>query len=68
MLAGIGPDARIEQLRCDRDLEVLVAGPTTFRKRLHVAASDFLADDTPESPPIPPGKKVPTRPDKTITK
>jgi hypothetical protein len=68
MLAGIGPDARIEQLRCDRDLEVLVAGPTTFRKRLRVAASDFLADDTPESTSSSPGTKVPTRLAKISTK
>jgi hypothetical protein len=47
MLAGIGPDARIDQLPCDRDWDVLVAGPTTFRKRLHVAAGDFH----PEEPP-----------------
>jgi hypothetical protein len=44
MLAGIGPEVRIEQLRCDRDLEVLIAGPTTFRRRLRVAASEFRAD------------------------
>jgi hypothetical protein len=44
MLAGIGPEARVDQLRCDRDLDVLVAGPTTLRKRLHVAAGEFEAD------------------------
>ncbi|MGH7439503.1 MAG: hypothetical protein ACRENE_27760, partial [Polyangiaceae bacterium] len=43
MLAGIGPEVRIEQLRCDRDIEVLLAGPTTFRRRVRVAASDFHA-------------------------
>jgi hypothetical protein len=47
MLAGIGPEVRIEQLRCDQDLDVLIAGPTTFRKRLHVAAVDFVLDDQP---------------------
>jgi hypothetical protein len=47
MLAGIGPEARIEHLRCDQDIDVLLAGPTTYRKRLHVAASDFVPDDTP---------------------
>jgi hypothetical protein len=47
MLAGIGPEARIEHLRCDLDIEVLVAGPTTYRKRLHVGARDFVPDDTP---------------------
>jgi hypothetical protein len=47
MLAGIGPDARVDQLPCDRDWDLLVAGPTTFRKRLHVSASDFHADEPP---------------------
>jgi hypothetical protein len=45
MLAGMGPDARIEQLRCDHEFDVLVAGPTTLRKRLHVSARDFRAED-----------------------
>jgi hypothetical protein len=49
MLAGIGPEARVEQLSCDRDLDVLLAGPTTYRKRLHVAATDFVAGETPET-------------------
>jgi hypothetical protein len=44
MLAGIGPEARVDQLRCDRELDILVAGPTTFRKRLHVSATDFVDD------------------------
>jgi hypothetical protein len=44
MLAGMGPQARIEQLQCNRDVDVLVAGPTTFRRRLHVQASDFAVD------------------------
>ncbi len=47
LLAGIGPDASIEEIvSCDTDVDVLVAGPTTFRKRLHVAASSFVADAT----------------------
>jgi hypothetical protein len=52
MLAGMGPEARVEQLRCDRDLDVLVAGPGAFRKRLRVAAGDFAIDapDPPGSP------------------
>jgi hypothetical protein len=57
MVAGIGPDARVEQLPCGRDVDVLVAGPTTYRKRLHVAASEFVFEDTPGSP----APKVPTR-------
>ncbi len=44
MLAGMGPEARIEQLGCDRDLDVLVAGPTTFRRRLRIPASDFVVE------------------------
>jgi hypothetical protein len=57
MLVGMGPDARIEQLPCARDFDVLVAGPTTFRKRMHVAANDFAEEKTPGAPP----PKVPTR-------
>jgi hypothetical protein len=45
MLAGIGPEAHID-LHCDEDVDVLVAGPTTYRKRLHVSARDFAPDDT----------------------
>jgi hypothetical protein len=45
MLAGIGPEVRIEQLRCDQDIDVLLAGPTTFRKRLHVPAASFVVED-----------------------
>jgi hypothetical protein len=61
MLAGIGPEVRIEQLRCDQDIEVLIAGPTTFRRRLHVATSDFVSADasdeggTPQGPARPRG-------------
>ncbi len=45
LLAGIGPDATIEDIvSCDTDVDVLVAGPTTYRKRLHVPASSFSAD------------------------
>jgi hypothetical protein len=43
MLAGLGPEALVEQLPCDQTVDVLVAGPTTYRKRLHAAASDFVA-------------------------
>ena len=41
MLAGLGPEALVEQLPCDQPIDVLVAGPMTYRKRLHVAPSDF---------------------------
>jgi hypothetical protein len=56
MLAGIGPEARVESLRCDRDLDVLIAGPTTYRKRLHVGVGDFRPDDIPSE-----RNSVPTR-------
>jgi hypothetical protein len=49
MLAGIGPEVRIDQVRCDQELDVLLAGPTTFRKRLHVTPGDFVAADSPEA-------------------
>ena len=51
MLAGIGPEAQIEHLGCDQDIELLLAGPATYRKRLRVRAADFLAAD-----PVPPGE------------
>jgi hypothetical protein len=41
LLAGIGPAARVEALPCDQDIDVLVAGPTTLRKRIHVPAASF---------------------------
>jgi hypothetical protein len=58
MLAGIAPEARIERLRCDEDIDVLLAGPTTYRNRLRVRTSDFVIDDAPQPPGAPrmPGK------------
>ncbi len=55
LVAGLGPDVKkgdpadvaIEEIvGCDTDVDVLVAGPTSYRKRLHVAASSFVADPT----------------------
>jgi hypothetical protein len=43
LLAGLGPEARIDQLRCDGDIDVLFAGPPTLRKRLHVSEKDITA-------------------------
>jgi len=57
MLVGMGPDARIDQLHCGRDFDVLIAGPTTFRKRMHISGAEFVEDLAPGSPP----PKVPTR-------
>ncbi len=45
VLAGLGPSAQIDDLiDCDHDADVLVAGPGTYRKRLHVAGSSFVAE------------------------
>lgn len=41
LLAGLGPEATYEPLGCETDIEVLVAGPTTFRKRLKVAPDEI---------------------------
>ena len=43
LLAGLGPEARIEQLRCDGDIDVLLAGPPTLRKRIRVPEKDIEA-------------------------
>jgi hypothetical protein len=63
MLAGMGPEARVEQLRCDRDFDVLVAGPGVFRKRIRVVAADFAADTPAAGLPAAasPTPKTPTR-------
>ncbi len=52
LLAGIGQDSAEDPVpiddivACDTDVDVLVAGPTTYRKRLHVPASSFVADSS----------------------
>jgi hypothetical protein len=43
LLAGLGPEARIDQLRCDADIDVLFAGPPALRKRLHVGEKEIAA-------------------------
>ena len=53
LLAGLGPEARIEQLRCDGDIDVLLAGPPQLRKRLHVGEKEIQA-----APPDPQGNRV----------
>lgn len=45
LLAGLGPEARIDQLRCDGDIDVLLAGPPALRKRLHVGEKDVAATE-----------------------
>lgn len=49
LLVGLGPEARVERLKCESEVDVLVAGPGTFRKRLHASAEDIAKaplDDT----------------------
>jgi hypothetical protein len=53
LLAGLGPEARIEQLRCDAEIDVLLAGPPQLRKRLHVGEKEIQA-----STPDPQGNRV----------
>jgi hypothetical protein len=53
LLAGVGPEGRIEQLRCDGDIDVLIAGPPQLRKRLHVSERDVQA-----ATPDPQGNRV----------
>jgi hypothetical protein len=48
LLAGLGPEARIDQVSCNEDVDVLLAGPATYRKRLHVTPSDFVAETKPD--------------------
>ncbi|HEY3816918.1 MAG TPA: hypothetical protein VGL81_07100 [Polyangiaceae bacterium] len=57
MLVGTDPAAHIEQLHCNQDFEILIAGPTTFRKRLRVSGGDFVDETAPGAP----APKVPTR-------
>jgi hypothetical protein len=49
LLAGVGPEARIEQLPCDADIEVLLAGPPGLRKRIAVRAKEI--QERPDAPP-----------------
>jgi hypothetical protein len=49
LLVAVGPEATISKLVCGTDADVLVAGPTTYRKRLHVAASQFVESQAPGS-------------------
>jgi hypothetical protein len=43
-LAALGPDAQFD-VKCGADVEVLIAGPTTLRKRLRVPESAFVSVD-----------------------
>jgi len=54
LLTGLGPEATIDQLSCDGDVDVLVAGPGTRRKRLHVAQADFVEAAPTSGQTVPP--------------
>ncbi len=43
LLAGVAPEATLDAIPCDADVDVLVAGPTTFRKRLRAPGKSFVA-------------------------
>ncbi|WP_394838313.1 hypothetical protein LVJ94_15530 [Pendulispora rubella] len=47
LLAGLGPEATIDQLACDSDVDILVAGPFTYRKRLHIGQNEFVEVSPP---------------------
>ncbi|MDB4994917.1 MAG: Proline-rich protein, partial [Myxococcaceae bacterium] len=46
LLAGMGPEAVIQQLPCKGDVDVLVAGPGPYRKRLHLKEAEFVTSET----------------------
>lgn len=52
LLAGLGPEARVEQVSCNEDVDVLLAGPGAFRKRLHITPSDFVPSEAAPSPGV----------------
>ncbi len=45
LLAGMGPEAVIQQLPCKGDIDVLVAGPGAYRKRLHLKEAEFVSSE-----------------------
>jgi hypothetical protein len=57
LLAGLGPEARVDQVSCNEDIDVLLAGPATYRKRLHVVPSDFVLENPPAQAATSPGSK-----------
>ncbi|MEO8877150.1 MAG: hypothetical protein ABI461_16270 [Polyangiaceae bacterium] len=44
MVAGGGPEAQIDEIPCG-DVDVLLGGPGTYRKKIHVRAADFAAGE-----------------------
>jgi hypothetical protein len=57
LLAGLGPEARVDLVSCNEDLDVLLAGPGTYRKRLHVVPSDFVLESPSSQTPTSPGSR-----------
>lgn len=53
LLAGVGPEARIDQLGCDGDIDVLFAGPPALRRRLHISEKHIA-----ETPADPTGNRI----------
>jgi hypothetical protein len=60
IVEGAGPEARVEGASCNDGVDVLLAGPTTYRKRLHVSANDFVPDES--GPSKAGGTAAPKRP------
>ena len=51
LLAGLGPRAALDDIvPCDVDVDILVAGPGTLRRRIHLTAAQFIVD--PAKPPV----------------
>jgi hypothetical protein len=59
MLVGGSPETQVVEQTCDDDVEILVAGPTTLRKRMHVGAGDFTSGDPLAASGPPP--RIPSR-------
>jgi hypothetical protein len=52
LLAGMGPEALIEQLPCKGDVDVLLAGPGAYRKRIHLKESEFVTSEPAAGPAV----------------
>ncbi|MGH7329522.1 MAG: hypothetical protein ACREJX_14345, partial [Polyangiaceae bacterium] len=44
MLVGLGPETQIDDVPCG-DVDLLLGGPGTYRKKIHVRAADFSAGE-----------------------
>ncbi len=54
MLVGLGPETQIDDVPCG-DVDLLLGGPGTYRKKIHVRAADFSAGE-----PAPNGDTIKT--------